>query len=255
MTRILLTNDDGISAPGLKALAEELEKEFEVEVVAPDRERSASSHSITFHKPVWVYEIKPRWKAVTGTSVDCVNLAVNKLLNPKPDLVIAGINRGANLGCDIFYSGTVAGAREAGILGLPAFAISIEVGKNSEPDYSYPARFARRFAKFVLENKFPHRLIFNVNFPALASEEIKGFKFTSQGIRVYHPKIWEREDPRGNKYYWLNGEVKGGRDIKGSDILAVEQGYISITPLGLDFTDYQVLSHLREIDPGFLWEK
>jgi len=255
MTRILLTNDDGISAPGLKALAEELEKEFEVEVVAPDRERSASSHSITFHKPVWVYEIKPRWKAVTGTSVDCVNLAVNKLLNPKPDLVIAGINRGANLGCDIFYSGTVAGAREAGILGLPAFAISVETGKNSEPDYSYPARFARRFAKFVLENKFPHRLIFNVNFPALASEEIKGFKFTSQGIRVYHPKIWEREDPRGNKYYWLNGEVKGGRDIKGSDILAVEQGYISITPLGLDFTDYQVLSHLREIDPGFLWEK
>jgi len=251
--KILITNDDGIFAPGLKALADELAKEFEIEVVAPDKERSASSHSITFHKPLWVYELKPNWKAVTGTCVDCVNLAVNKLLEEKPELVVAGINRGANLGCDIFYSGTVAGAREAGILGLPAFAISIEVKQGAEPDYSLPAQFAREFARYLLDKKINRRVIFNINFPALSKDEIKGVRFTRQGIRVYEPKIWEREDPRGNKYYWLNGEVKGGRRIEDSDIVAIEQGYISITPLGLDFTDYELLDQLKKLNPKELF--
>jgi len=247
--RILLTNDDGITASGLKALAEELQKEFEIEVVAPDRERSASSHSITFRQPLWVSEIMPHWRAVTGTSVDCVNLAVNGLLKNKPDLVVSGINRGANLGCDIFYSGTVAGAREAGILGIPAFAISVEYRIDREIDYKPSARFAKRFIHFLKNNSDSlmsnPRVIFNINLPGLPEEEIKGVRWTRQGIRIYQSQVWEREDPRGHKYYWLNGSACGGKPIEDSDIIALDQGYISITPLELDFTDQKLLALLK----------
>jgi 5'-nucleotidase len=253
--KILLTNDDGIYAPGIEALAGELAKDFEIEVAAPDHERSASSHSITFLAPLWVKEVKPGWKSVSGTSVDCVNLAVNHLMPKKPDLVVSGINRGANLGCDIFYSGTVAGAREAGILGIPAFAISVERRQKPELDYLPAARFARKFAKFVLEQNHAHRLIYNVNFPQLPGEEIKGIRFTRQGIRKYGTEVWEREDPRGNKYYWLTGEPEGGVDIPDSDIMAIRDGFVSISPLALDFTDYGLLAELKQLDPGAVFNR
>jgi 5'-nucleotidase len=248
---ILLTNDDGIEGEGLEVLAAELskEKQFEVEAYAPDRERSASSHSITFRQPLFSYEAKPGFRAVSGTSVDCVNLAVNGLMKKRPDLVISGINRGANLGCDIFYSGTVAGAREAGILGLPAFSISVEYRGAEEMIYGPAAEFARKFAQFVVKQGYMNRVIFNVNFPLLPKDKIKGVRFTRQGIRIYQSKVWEREDPRGNKYYWLNGEVCGGQDIPESDIVAVREGFISISPLKLDFTDYDLLEELKKLDP------
>jgi len=247
--RILLTNDDGINAEGIRVLAEELEKEFEVYVVAPDQERSASSHSITFRQPLWCQEVKPGWCAVSGTSVDCVNLAVNGILKNRPNLVISGINRGVNIGCDIFYSGTVAGAREAGILGLPAFAVSVEYVQNQKIDYRPAAKFAAKFVHFVKQHNYANRIIFNVNLPALPGEKIKGARFTRQGIRIYESKVLEREDPRGNKYYWLNGEACGGHQIPDSDIVAIQEGYISITPLKLDFTDYEMLSELKKLDP------
>jgi len=249
---ILLTNDDGINAEGIQALADELGKDFPVEVVAPDQERSASSHSITLNQPLTTLEFKPGWRMVTGTSADCVNLAVNKLLPKKPDLVISGINRGANLGCDVFYSGTVAGAREAGILGIPAFAVSVDV--NPDPaergiDYQPAAEFALKFAHYLLVQRLDHRLIFNLNFPGIPREKIKGAKFTRQGVRIYSTKVLERNDQAGNKCYLLNGSVKGGEKIEDSDIMAVEQGFISITPLALDFTDYELLSRLKNSDP------
>jgi 5'-nucleotidase len=246
---ILLTNDDGIHGEGLKALAEELAQEYEIFVAAPDQERSASSHSITFLEPLKTFEVKPGWVAISGTSVDCVNLALNSLMKRKPDLVISGINRGANLGCDVFYSGTVAGAREAGIQGLPSFAISVERRNGEEMIYQPAAEFARRFVKFRSEHKYPARAFFNVNFPLLAGDKIKGVKFTSQGIRIYDSQVWEREDPRGNKYYWLNGDVCGGQQIPDSDIMAVQDGFISVTPLKLDFTDYDLLAQLRNPGP------
>ncbi len=248
---ILLTNDDGVDAPGLEMLASELakEKDLEFEAFAPDRERSASSHSITFRAPPFSYEPRDRFHAVSGTTVDCVNLAVNGLLKRRPDLVISGINHGANLGCDVFYSGTVAGAREAGILGLPAFAISVEYRGKEEVDYRPAAQFARKFARFVLKQNYMSRVIFNVNFPLLPKEKIKGVRFTRQGIRIYQSEVLEREDPRGNKYYWLNGDVCGGQDIPDSDIVAVREGFISVSPLKLDFTDYDLLEELNKLDP------
>lgn len=251
---ILLTNDDGIEAPGLQVLAEELAKEFKVEVVAPDRERSASSHSISLNHPLTAERVKPGWHKVNGTSADCVNLAVNKLLPRKPDLVVSGINRGANLGCDLFYSGTVAGAREAGILGIPAFAVSVDFRSNNPLDYQTSAEFSRKFAHYLLNQKLNSRVIFNLNFPALPLEKIKGIKFTRQGIRIYSPSVQEYHDPSGNKCYLLNGAVLGGQKIEDSDIVAVEEGYISITPLGMDFTDYELLSQLKKFKPEDLFK-
>lgn len=246
--RILVTNDDGIEAQGLKALVRELKREAQVFVVAPEQERSASSHSISLRHPLKVKELEEGIWSVDGTVADCVNLGLNRLLKNKPDLVISGINRGANLGCDIFYSGTVAGAREAVILGVPAFAISVEYA-GSEPDYDVPAKFALRFAKYLIRKKFNNRVVFNVNFPAIPYEQIKGLKFTSQGIRIYSPEVLEQLDSKGNKFYYLNGEVIGGKPIPDSDIMAIEEGYISITPLALDFTFYQVLETLRKEKP------
>lgn len=247
-----MTNDDGVNGEGLLALAAELEKEHDIFVAAPDQERSASSHSITFRHPLLSHQLRPGWHAISGTSVDCVNLAVNGLMKQKPDLVVSGINRGANLGCDVFYSGTVAGAREAGILGLPAFAISVEFKPEQKIDYRPAARFARKFVSFVRDRKYLNRVIFNINFPLLAEAEIKGSRFTRQGIRIYESKVIERLDPRGNNYYWLNGDVCGGREIADSDIMAVRDGYISITPLELDSTDHELLSELKKLAPGAL---
>ena len=247
--RILLTNDDGINAEGLRVLAAELQKEHDIFVVAPDQERSASSHSITFRHPLLSHQVKDNWHAISGTTVDCVNLGVNGLMKQKPDLVISGINRGANLGCDIFYSGTVAGAREAGILGIPAFAISVEFKGDERIDYQPAAEFARKFAYFVQNQKYVNRIIFNINFPLLPKNKIKGSRFTRQGIRIYESKVIEREDPRGNKYYWLNGDVVGGQQIPDSDIVAIQEGYISISPLELDTTDCELLSELKKLDP------
>jgi len=242
--KILITNDDGIEAPGLATLVQAFAGQAEIAVAAPDQERSATSHSVTLRKPIGLRELGKRRWAIEGTPVDCVHLAVLKLLDFKPDLVISGINHGANLGCDIIYSGTVAGAREAALLGFPAFAISLN-SWNSHPNFQPAAEFAVKLARQVLARKIRPPTFLNVNVPDLPPAEIKPFRITRQGRRIYSKKIEEILQPNGQPGFVLGGDSAGGEPIEDSDIVAVEQGHISITPLQLDTTSYPALLRLR----------
>ncbi len=248
--RVLVTNDDGIEAEGLIALEKALAGAgTEVIVVAPDEERSASSHSVSLRKPIRLKERTRNRFAICGTPVDTVHIAINHLLkNRMPDLVVSGINRGANLGCDIHYSGTVGAAREASILGLRSLAVSLDT-VNPHPDFGYAANMAVDMAKLVFENGLPPRTILNMNLPDLSPEKIKGIKVTRQGVRKYDSMIQENEDKNGDTCYMLSGGVIGGEPIPESDIVAVEQGYISITPLRLDLTNDCVIEWLKERIP------
>jgi len=245
--RILITNDDGIDAPGLVALERELLKSgASVVVVAPDSERSAASHSVSLRKPVKIEERGPERWAVSGTPVDTVNLAVNHLIrDKKPDMVISGVNRGANLGCDIHYSGTVAAAREACLLGLPAAAVSLETTRE-DADFGPSARFAVTLANMMGENNLPPRTLLNANLPDIPEEEMAGVMITVMGIRKYTDTIDVHNDDNGDSYYTIGGPPLGGEPIPGSDIEAVKNGYISVTPLRLDYTNDCVLDWLRE---------
>ncbi|OGP57263.1 MAG: 5'/3'-nucleotidase SurE [Deltaproteobacteria bacterium RBG_13_61_14] len=242
--KILITNDDGIEAPGLATLVQAFAGQAEIAVAAPDQERSATSHSVTLRKPIGLRELGKRRWAIEGTPVDCVHLAVLKLLDFKPDLVISGINHGANLGCDIIYSGTVAGAREAALLGFPAFAISLN-SWNSHPNFQPAAEFAVKLARQVLARKIQPPTFLNVNLPDLPPAEIKPFRITRQGRRIYSKKIEEILKPNGQPGFVLGGDSASGEPIEDSDIVAVDQGHISITPLQLDTTSYPALLQLR----------
>ncbi len=246
MRRILVTNDDGIYAEGLRCLAESLEELGEVWIVAPDREQSASSHAITLHRPLRVTEVDERTFAVDGTPADCVNIAVNGLLKFRPDLVASGINRGGNLGDDVTYSGTVSAAMEATLLGIPAFSISLAGRENL--NYTPAGQFARRLAEIVFRHGMPSEGVFlNVNVPPVSSvSEIKGVAFTVQGRRKYGEAIVEKVDPRGRKYYWIGGDELGFEYIENSDIVMVLRRYISVTPLHLDLTHRESLRILED---------
>ena len=246
--KILMTNDDGIEALGLKTLAAAFSGKAEVAIAAPDSERSATSHSVTLRRPVGMREVGPRQWAIEGTPVDCVHLAVLKLLDFRPDLVISGINHGANLGCDIIYSGTVAGAREAALLGLPAFAISLN-SYNSHPNFLVAAAFALKLAEIMLTKGLPGSVFLNVNVPDLPVSEIKPSRLTRQGKRIYSKKIEEILQPGGKRGFVLGGDISSGEPIEDSDIVAVEQGHISVTPLQIDTTYYPGLLALRELEP------
>lgn len=245
---MLITNDDGIDAAGLIVLEKALlEAGADVFVAAPDAERSGSSHSISLQRPLQIREKgKNRW-AVTGTPVDTAHLAVNHIMkdNP-PELIISGINRGANLGCDINYSGTVSAAREAAMLGIKSFAISLETFRD-DPDFSPSARFAVRFARLLFANDPPERTFFNINLPDLPEDEIKGARVTVQGIRNYDNVVRVGRDEDGEKHYLLGGVPASGEAIPDSDITVVEQGYVSITPLRLDLTQTRVLDWLKSV--------
>jgi 5'/3'-nucleotidase len=243
---ILLSNDDGISAPGLAVLQGALASLDEVWVVAPDRDQSAVSHSLTLHRPLRIERIGPRTFAVDGTPTDCVNLAINGILSARPRLVVSGINHGANLGDDITYSGTVSAAMEATLLGVPAIAVSLAAGERC--DFALAADFARRLAAVVLERPLPRDTLLNVNVPDRPASEIRGFALTRQGKRRYGDAIVEKVDPRGKKYYWIGGDQLGFVDAEGTDFSAVERGLISITPLHLDLTNYASLDTLRDLD-------
>ncbi len=236
---ILVTNDDGIQAPGLKALTRSLQALGRVVVIAPDRERSASGHAMTLHSPLRAEEIAPDWFAVDGTPTDCVNLGVHGLLERRPDLVVSGINRGANLGDDITYSGTVAAAMEATIMGVASLAISQEYGPDSFPlDYQASARVAANLARQLMDNGLPPDTFLNVNVPDLDFEQLAGIRLTRQGKRVYGDLVIEKLDPRGRKYYWLGGGELGYKPDERSDFYAIEAGFVSVTPLHLDLTNY-----------------
>lgn len=250
MALILLTNDDGIFAPGINAIREELERigGHELWAVAPDRERSASGHAITMYRPLFslradIPGAKSPCYSVTGTPADSAKLAIEALLPRRPDLVISGINRGANLGTDMFYSGTVAAALEGPILGIPAIASSLDSW--TSPDYSVAARFTAQLALKVLADGIPPGTLLNVNVPAVAESAIKGTRVTKMGRRLYRDQWDKRVDPRGRTYYWLAGELMELDNDADSDVAAVEAGYISVTPVQLDLTRYDQMERLK----------
>ena len=242
MTRILLTNDDGIHSDGLIKLEEALKEVGDVYVVAPASEMSGASHSLTLARPLRIRQIDDRHWTVDGTPTDCVTLALNKILPPEelPHICASGINHGGNLGDDATYSGTVAGALEATILGVPGLAFSLVARENF--DFTEPALFAITAVRKVLAEGLPEGTLLNVNFPP---GELKGVRVTRQGIKNARPVISEHIDPRGKPYFWIGEEYfnKGAAD--GTDYQAVEQGFVSVTPLRSDMTDHQAMTAIE----------
>jgi 5'-nucleotidase len=242
--KILLSNDDGIHAPGIQKLAEVLSEIGEVTVVAPDRDRSAASHSLTRNRPLTVSKINNNQYAVKGTPVDCVNLAINGLLPERPDIVIGGINLGGNLGDDVTYSGTVSVAREGTLIGIPSFAVSL-VSRTSNR-FGPAARFAKRLACFVKDNGLPQDTFLNVNVPDLEEDQIQSYQITIQGKRIYRLSVNEQTDINGEKLYWIDGDEPGWQYKEKSDFEAIEANSISITPLHLDLTNHATLDELKK---------
>ncbi len=234
---VLVCNDDGIRAAGVQALATALSDLGEVWVVAPDREQSAVSHALSLHRPLRADCIAERQYAVDGTPTDCVILAVSKILPEKPALLVSGINHGGNMGEDVTYSGTVSAAIEGTLLGIPSIAVSLVT--RGAADFGPAARFANRLARSVLDQGMAPDTLLNVNVPAIAVAEMRGFAVTRQGKRRYGDAIVENVDPRGRKYYWIGGDDLGYLQAEGSDCTAVEAGYISVTPLHMDLTNYE----------------
>jgi len=244
---ILVSNDDGIHSEGLRALHDALSALDEVVVVAPDRERSASSHSLTLDRPLRSDEIRPGWHAVDGTPTDCVVLAVQAILRERPRLVVSGINRGPNLGDDVHYSGTVSAAMEGTLLGLPSIAVSLA----SRGDFRFDgaARFAARLAAWVLADGLPPDTLLNVNVPLSEDGETpERFELARLGRRRYSGTIEAKIDPRGRKYYWIGGDEIEIRAEPGTDFAAIAAGAISLTPIHLDLTNHgcwELLSRLE----------
>jgi 5'-nucleotidase len=236
---ILLTNDDGFYSEGIEALHRRLKDLGEIFIVAPDRERSATSLSLTLHRPLRVKRIGENVFAVDGTPADCVYLALQKFLPRKPDLLISGINSGPNLGQqDVSYSGTVAAAIQGTFLQVQSFAISLLHDEKGRFQFDAASKIAFQVAKRLLQNKLPEGITLNINIPP---PPFKGIKITTLGQRRYNPEIIEEKDPRKNSYYWIGtGNPKTIGDEE-SDVVVVKLGYISVTPLHTDLTDFQAL--------------
>jgi 5'-nucleotidase len=254
---ILVTNDDGVTAPGLLALAQSMRSLGTVSILAPDRNWSASGHVKTIDRPLRVKEVRladdlPAW-AADGAPSDCVALAINGFLDEKVDVVVSGINPYANLGHDVTYSGTVTCAMESTIWGVPAVAVSVDSPDNhlGSVDYEPAARYARRVVQSVLRYGLPAETLLNVNVPYLPDEQIKGIQITRQGLRVYHDKVDKRVDPRNRPYYWVIGDIPTGVAERGTDIGALGEGFVSVTPIQLDLTAYRLISELN----AWEWER
>lgn len=242
MTRILVTNDDGVFSEGIQLLARRLAGLAEVVVVAPDREQSASGHSLTLHRPLRMRRLEENTYSVDGTPTDCVNLAVHWLLKDSPpDLVVSGINFGLNLGDDVTYSGTVSATFEASLLGIPSVAFSQEVGDHFS--FEPAAEYAGRLVELLFAETVPPDLILNVNVPA---GPIEGASFTRLGKRTYRQSVVQKEDPNGRQYFWIAGTPEWHEE-EGTDHEALAGGRVSITPLHLDLTDYRGLETYRPL--------
>jgi len=239
MTRILLTNDDGIHSEGLQILERTLGEVGDVFVVAPAAEMSGASHSLTLSRPLRIRQIDSRHWSIDGTPTDCVTLALHQILDDsqRPDLCVSGINHGGNLGDDATYSGTVAGALEATILGVPGIAISLVAREHF--NFTEAARFALLAVKKILHEGLPEGTLLNVNVP---QGEIRGVKVTRQGIKNARPVITEHIDPRGKPYFWIGEQYFRSNSEDGTDYRAIEDGYISVTPLKSDMTDHGALT-------------
>jgi 5'-nucleotidase len=246
MTRILVTNDDGVRSEGIVALARALEPLGEVTIVAPHAEASAIGHALTLRRPLRLETVAERTYAVDGTPTDCVNIAVTKVLAGVPDLVVSGINKGYNLGDDVTYSGTVAGALEGALLGIPSIAVSLERSRGTF-DFSQSASAAATIAAAVLQNGLPARTFLNVNVPR---QRAKGVRITVQARRNHVTSIAEKLDPREQPYFWIEEGQSDWESNERSDYAAVKAGYISVTPLHPDLTDYDALLHVERLPLG-----
>ncbi|HEX9934958.1 MAG TPA: 5'/3'-nucleotidase SurE [bacterium] len=246
----LLTNDDGIRAPGLEALHREIRNLGEVVVVAPDTERSAVGHAITISDPLRVSEFERDGRlfgyAVKGTPADCVKIGCWAMLKRKPDAVISGINLGPNTGINTIYSGTVSAATEGALLGIPSFAVSLATYRH--PDFRYAAKFARKLAGILVRKGLPQGIYLNVNVPACPEKEIRGVAVTRQGLALYKEKFDRRTDPQGRVYYWLTGQKVNKEEDMDVDDGAVMAKTVSVTPVHYDLTQYGFLEELREWD-------
>jgi 5'-nucleotidase len=247
---ILLTNDDGIDAPGLLALHRLLSRKHHVLVVAPDRERSAVGHGITLHHPLRVTQVSlnghGRGWAVSGTPADCVKLAVLELMERRPDLVIAGINPGANVGVNMNYSGTVAAAKEAAIYGFQSIAVSIQ--GHTDLDFDPAAQFAAHVAPMVVANGLPRGTFLNINLPSVPADQLAGVRVSRQAIDVYDEYVEKRQDPRNQSYYWQGSESHPDYRHQDADGAALLENFISITPVRCDMTDYNALEKIKKWD-------
>jgi len=236
---ILLTNDDGIHAPALRVLAAELGELGTVTLVAPDRDQSATSHSLTLQRPLRIHRHGEREYSIDGTPTDCVLIAFHGLLDTRPDIVVSGINHGPNMGEDVFYSGTVAAAIEGSMQGVPSIAASLVTREPA--DFAAPARFIRRLVEEVARRNLAGKQVLNVNLPHRPWNEVRGVRLTRLGTRVYSDTLIEKTDPRGRAYYWIGGQDPVWESEEGTDFHAVEHGYVSVTPLALDFTDHRAI--------------
>jgi 5'-nucleotidase len=242
--RILVTNDDGYLALGIRTLRRAAEDHGRVEVVAPDREQSATSHSLTMHHPLRVRTLRDV-RVVDGTPTDCVILAVGELLDERPDYVFSGINHGPNLGDDVLYSGTVAGAMEATILGIPAVAVSY-TGRDPEAIEAWTPAVSGLLGQILSRRPFPKDTLLNINLPPVDPSDLKGVRVTRLGRRVYEGSIMRAQDPSGKEYYWIGGgQTKWWGELD-SDFRAIEDGFISVTPLHLDLTNFGLLQGIRD---------
>ena len=247
---LLCTNDDGIHAAGLALLVEAAETHGDVYVVAPDRQQSASSHALTLHRPLRLTRVDERSHTVDGTPTDCVLIAIRDLLADRPPaFVLSGVNHGPNMGEDVLYSGTVAGAMEATILGVPAVAISY-AGLESEHLHTYGPLVAELIGSILSREAFPRETFLNINLPDRPAEETRGVEVTALGRRVYHDSLTRRLDPRGREYLWIGGGRSDWTGRDDSDFRAVRSGYVSITPLHLDLTDFTLLEEVRSWSLG-----
>lgn len=244
--RILVTNDDGYLAQGIQTLANAARELGEVRVVAPDREQSATSHSLTLHHPLRVRRIADDVHVVDGTPTDCVVLAIGELLAERPDFVLSGVNHGANLGDDVLYSGTVAAAMEATMLGIPAIAVSY-TGRDPEAIKEWQPLLTNLLGK-LLRSDFPGETLLNVNLPAVAPKDINGVRVTTLGRRAYVGSLTRAVDPNGREYFWIGGGESKWWGGSGVDFRAVHSGAVSVTPLHLDLTNYKLLEKIGEWD-------
>lgn len=243
---ILVTNDDGYLSPALQTLATALEVLGEVWVVAPSTEQSAVGHGVSLHHPLRIEKVRDRYFHADGTPTDCVMLAVHKVLPRRPAIVLSGINTGPNLGDDVTYSGTVAGAYEGMLLGIPSIAISNASYEASE--YDDIAQVGVILARHVLEHGLPADTVLNVNVPQLPLDELQGFAITKQGLRDYGDEIHERKDPRGRRYYWIGGMRPDHVIHEGTDFEAIAQNKVSVTPLHRNITNHEALEQLKKRD-------
>ncbi len=250
--KILLSNDDGVHAPGLRILYDELKKLGQVKVVAPLEEMSTTGHSLTISRPLRLLEIDKDFYGVSGSPADCVSMGVRHVFKSMPDIVVSGVNRGANLGQDVYYSGTVSAAREGCILGLPAYAVSLDVdfkGRKAEAKlhYATAAKMAVKIIRDYHKKGFPKYTVLNINVPDLPLNKIKGIVPARQGFRHYSGAVLKRTDHRGKDYFWVGGQYHGFEPESDTDCAMVSKGFVAITPLKLDVTDMAFLEEMKRL--------